>query len=94
MGEQGGIDLLLHGDSITDFWPRTMTTRTMFEKYFATIRTANSAISGGYRQQVSRRQGLLSARYDTFRPDLLHPIAKGYDIWGAAVKDKLAELMR
>ena len=31
---------------------------------------------------------------DTFRPDLLHPLAKGYDIWGAAVKDKLAELMK
>jgi len=31
---------------------------------------------------------------DTFRPDLLHPVAGGYDIWGAAVKDKLAELMR
>jgi lysophospholipase L1-like esterase len=31
---------------------------------------------------------------DAFRPDNLHPAAKGYDIWGAAVKDKLAELMR
>jgi lysophospholipase L1-like esterase len=31
---------------------------------------------------------------DTFRPDNLHPQAKGYDIWGAAVKDKLAELMK
>jgi beta-glucosidase len=31
---------------------------------------------------------------DAFRPDNLHPQAKGYDIWGAAVKDKLAELMR
>jgi lysophospholipase L1-like esterase len=31
---------------------------------------------------------------DTFRPDLLHPVAGGYDIWGAAVKDKLAELMK
>jgi lysophospholipase L1-like esterase len=31
---------------------------------------------------------------DAFRPDLLHPLAKGYDIWGAAVKDKLAELLR
>jgi lysophospholipase L1-like esterase len=29
-----------------------------------------------------------------FRPDNLHPAAKGYDIWGAAVKDKLAELMK
>jgi beta-glucosidase len=31
---------------------------------------------------------------DAFRADNLHPQAKGYDIWGAAVKDKLAELMR
>jgi len=31
---------------------------------------------------------------DAFRPDNLHPLAKGYDIWGAAVKDKLAELMK
>jgi lysophospholipase L1-like esterase len=28
------------------------------------------------------------------RADLLHPVAKGYDIWGAAAKDKLAELMK
>ena len=26
--------------------------------------------------------------------DLLHPTAKGYEIWAAAVKDKLAELMK
>ena len=31
---------------------------------------------------------------DSFRGDNLHPQAKGYDIWGAAVKDKLAELMK
>lgn len=31
---------------------------------------------------------------DAFRADNLHPQAKGYDIWGAAVKDKLAELMK
>ena len=31
---------------------------------------------------------------DSFRPDNLHPQAKGYDIWGAAVQDKLAELMK
>ena len=31
---------------------------------------------------------------DTFRPDNLHPQAKGYDIWGDAVKEKLAELMK
>ena len=28
---------------------------------------------------------------DSFRADNLHPQAKGYDIWGAAVKDKLAK---
>ena len=31
---------------------------------------------------------------DTFRTDNLHPLAAGYDIWGAAVKDKLAELLK
>jgi lysophospholipase L1-like esterase len=31
---------------------------------------------------------------ETFRPDNLHPQAGGYDIWGAAVKEKLAELMK
>jgi lysophospholipase L1-like esterase len=31
---------------------------------------------------------------DTFRPDNLHPIAKGYEIWGEAVKDKIAELLK
>src|SRR5258706_3282521 len=29
---------------------------------------------------------------DSFRTDNLHPTAKGYDIWGAAVQAKLAEL--
>jgi lysophospholipase L1-like esterase len=28
---------------------------------------------------------------DTFRPDTLHPVAKGYDIWGNAVRATLAE---
>jgi lysophospholipase L1-like esterase len=31
---------------------------------------------------------------DAFRPDNLHPQAKGYEIWGEAVKDKLAELLK
>ena len=31
---------------------------------------------------------------DAFRPDNLHPQAKGYDIWGQAVQEKLAELMK
>jgi lysophospholipase L1-like esterase len=31
---------------------------------------------------------------DSFRADNLHPLAKGYDIWGQAVSAKLAELMK
>ena len=31
---------------------------------------------------------------DSFRPDNLHPQAKGYDIWGQAVQAKLAELLK
>ena len=31
---------------------------------------------------------------DSFRPDNLHPLAKGYDIWGEAVSGKLTELMK
>jgi lysophospholipase L1-like esterase len=31
---------------------------------------------------------------DSFRPDNLHPQAKGYDIWGEAVSAKLAELLK
>ena len=31
---------------------------------------------------------------DSFRTDNLHPQPKGYEIWGEAVKDKLAELMK
>ena len=31
---------------------------------------------------------------DSFRPDNLHPQAKGYDIWGEAVSTKLVELMK
>ena len=27
-------------------------------------------------------------------PDLLHPNAKGYEIWTAAIKDKVAEMMK
>jgi (4-O-methyl)-D-glucuronate---lignin esterase len=31
---------------------------------------------------------------DSFRPDNLHPQAKGYDIWGEAVQAKLGELLK
>jgi len=188
--KKGDIDLLLHGDSITDWWVQGDDNKAMFEKYFGNIKTANFAIAGDTTQGVlwglenGEGQGfqpkavmlmigtnnagqfsapeiaegvgaivlemrkdfpnakiLLLAIFprglpgdpvrdkiaevnriisklddqrnvfymdigpkfldekgaflpDSFRADNLHPQAKGYDIWGAAVKDKLAQLMQ
>jgi lysophospholipase L1-like esterase len=190
VAKQGNIDLLLHGDSITDWWVQGDANKAMFEKYFGGMRTANFAVAGDTTQGVlwglshGEGQGFqpkaimlmigtnnagggtgpeiaegvgavvlemrkdfpdakilllaifpravpgdpirdklaeanriiarlddqkhvfyldIGAKFlddrgvllpDTFRPDNLHPVAKGYDIWGAAVKDKLAEMMK
>ncbi len=190
IASKGNIDLLLHGDSITDWWVRGDANKAMFDKYFGSMKTANFAIAGDTTQGVlwglrnGEGQGfqpkavmlmigtnnsgtntapeiaegigavvlemrkdfpnakiLLLAIFprstpgdpvrdklaevnkiisklddqrhvfymdigpkfldekgvflpDAFRGDNLHPQAKGYDIWGAAVKDKLAELMK
>ena len=196
IAKKGDIDLLLHGDSITDWWVQGDANKAMFDKYFGGIKTANFAIAGDTTQGVlwglknGEGQGFqpkavmlmigtnntggtnnagtataaeiaegvgavvlemrndfpnakilllaifprgvpgdpvrdkiaevnriiaklddqrhvfymdIGAKFldekgyflpDAFRPDNLHPQAKGYDIWGAAVKDKLAELMK
>ncbi len=190
IAQAGNIDLLLHGDSITDWWVQNEENAQIFRKYFGHLRTANFAIAGDTTQGVlwglrnGEGQGfqpkavmlmigtnnnnthtapevaegigavvlelrrnfpdakiLLLAIFprsvpidpvreklsevnrlisrlddqrnvffmdigpkfldekgvflpDTFRPDNLHPVAGGYEIWGAAVKDKLAELMK
>jgi lysophospholipase L1-like esterase len=187
---KGNIDLLFHGDSITDWWVQGDANKAVFDKYFGNFKTANFAIAGDTTQGVlwglknGEGQGfqpkavmlmigtnnsgantapeiaegvgavvlemrkdfpnakiLLLAIFprglpgdpvrdkiaevnkiisklddqrhvfyldigpkfldekgaflpDSFRGDNLHPQAKGYDIWGAAVKDKLAELMK
>jgi lysophospholipase L1-like esterase len=196
IAKAGNVDLLLHGDSITDWWVQNADNKAMFEKYFGSYRTANFAIAGDTTQGVlwglqnGEGQGIqpkavmvmigtnntggtnnagtstaaeiaegvgavvlemrkdfpaakilllaifpratpgdpvrekiadvnriisrlddkqhvfyldIGAKFldekgvflpDSFRPDNLHPLAKGYDIWGAAVKDKIAELMK
>jgi len=196
IARKGDIDLLFHGDSITDWWVQGDDNKAMFEKYFGGIKTANFAIAGDTTQGVlwglkngegqgfqpkaimlmigtnntggTNNAGTMTAaeiaegvgavvqemRTDfpnakilllaifprglpgdsvrdkiadinriiqklddqrhvfyldigpkfldergfflpgAFRPDNLHPAAKGYDLWGAAVKDKLAELMK
>lgn len=187
---KGGIDFLLEGDSITDWWVQGDANKAMFDKYFGSMKTANFAIAGDTTQGVlwglknGEGQGfqpkaimlmigtnntgantapeiaegvgavvlemrndfpnakiLLLAIFprglpgdpvrdkiaevnkiiaklddhshvfyldigskfldangvflpDSFRGDNLHPQAKGYDIWGSAVKDKIAELMQ
>jgi lysophospholipase L1-like esterase len=187
--KQGNIDLLLHGDSITDWWLQEAN-KPVFDKFFGTIRTANFAVAGdttqgvlwglkngegqGFQpkavmlmigtnntgqqtgpeiaegvgavvlelrrnfpaakilllaifprgvpgdpvrdkiaevnQIISRLDDKKNVFYldigqkfldekgvflpDSFRPDNLHPLAKGYDIWGEAVSAKLAELMK
>ncbi len=187
---KGDIDLLFHGDSITDWWVQGDANKAMFDKYFGNLKTANFAIAGDTTQGVlwglkngegqgfqpkavmlmigtnnsgtftapeiaegvgavvqEMRQDFPNAKIlllaifprslpgdpvrdkiadvnkiisklddqrhvfymdigagfldekgyfipDSFRGDNLHPQAKGYDIWGAAVKDKLAELMK
>jgi lysophospholipase L1-like esterase len=187
--QQGNIDLLLHGDSITDWW-QLDANKPVFDKYFGNLRTANFAIAGDTTQGVlwglhnGEGQGfqpkavmlmigtnntgantapeiaegvgavvmelrhdfpsakiLLLAIFprsvpgdqvrdkiaevnkiiarlddqqhvfyldigqqfldekgvflpDSFRPDNLHPQAKGYDIWGQAVSAKLAQIMK
>ena len=186
----GNIDLLLHGDSITDWWVQNDDNKKVFQKYFGNIRTANFAVAGDTTQGVlwglhnGEGQGfqpkaimlmigtnnmgsntapeiaegigavilemrnnfpeakiLLLAIFprglpgdpvrdkiaetnriisklddqkhvfyldigpkfldpsgaflpDAFRPDNLHPLAKGYDIWGEAVQTTLAKLLQ
>ncbi|HVS52868.1 MAG TPA: GDSL-type esterase/lipase family protein [Opitutaceae bacterium] len=62
--QQGGIDLLFMGDSITDFWrnsgaagvdnpPRAG--KAVFEKYYGAMKTANFGISGDTTQGVLYR---------------------------------------
>ena len=196
IAKKGNIDLLLEGDSITDWWVQGEANKAMFDKYFGAIKTANFAIAGdttqgvlwglrngegqgfqpkaimlmigtnntggtdnagtataaeiaegvgavvqemrtdfpeakilllavfprglpgdSVRDKIARINKIISRLDDqrhvfyldigarflddsgyflpgAFRADNLHPDAKGYDIWGAAVKDKLAELMR
>jgi lysophospholipase L1-like esterase len=190
IAKKGDIDLLLLGDSITDWWQQNDENRAMYSKYFGHIKTANFGIAGDTTQGVlwglhngegqgfqpkavmlmigtnnsgqysapemaegvgavvlELRQNFPNAKIlllaifprsvpgdpvrdkiaeanriisrlddqqhvfyldigskfldekgvllpNVFRPDNLHPVALGYDIWGQAVQAKLAELMK
>ena len=196
LAKKGDIELLFHGDSITDWWAQGDETKAVFDKYFGAYKTANFAIAGdttngvlwglkngegqgfqpkaimmmigtnntggtdnagtataaeiaegigaivlemrndfpqakilllaifprgvpgdSVRDKIAEINRLIAKLDDqrhvfymdigpkfldekgsflagAFRPDNLHPTSKGYEIWGAAVKDKLAELMK
>jgi lysophospholipase L1-like esterase len=64
--KRGNIDLLLHGDSITDWWVQGDENKAMFDKYFGNIRTANFAIAGDTTQGVL--WGLKNGEGQGFQP--------------------------
>ena len=66
IAKQGNIDLLLHGDSITDWWVQGDANKAMFDKYFGAIRTANFAVAGDTTQGVL--WGLRNGEGQGFQP--------------------------
>jgi lysophospholipase L1-like esterase len=66
IAKQGNIDLLLHGDSITDWWVQGDANKAMFDKYFGGYRTANFAIAGDTTQGVL--WGLKNGEGQGFQP--------------------------
>ena len=66
IAKQGNIDLLLHGDSITDWWVQGDANQAMFAKYFSAIKTANFAIAGDTTQGVL--WGLKNGEGQGFQP--------------------------
>jgi beta-glucosidase len=62
----GNIDLLLHGDSITDWWVQGDANKAMFDKYFGSMRTANFAVAGDTTQGVL--WGLKNGEGQGFQP--------------------------
>jgi len=62
----GNIDLLLHGDSITDWWVQGDANKAVFEKYFGGYRTANFGIAGDTTQGVL--WGLQNGEGQGFQP--------------------------
>src|SRR4051812_43655500 len=62
----GNIDLLLDGDSITDWWVQNDDNKAVFDKYFGAMKTANFAIAGDTTQGVL--WGLRNGEGQGFQP--------------------------
>ena len=63
--KQGNIDLLLHGDSITDWWLQDAN-KPVFDTWFGKYRTANFAVAGDTTQGVL--WGLRNGEGQGFQP--------------------------
>ena len=85
--QQGNIDLLLHGDSITDWWLQEAN-KPVFDKYFGAIRTANFAIAGDTTQGVL--WGLRNGEGQGFQPKAVM-LMIGTNNTGANSAEEIAE---
>jgi lysophospholipase L1-like esterase len=86
--KRGGIDLLLHGDSITDWWVQGDANKAMFDKWFGKYRTANFAIAGDTTQGVL--WGLRNGEGQGFQPKAVM-LMIGTNNTGANTAPEIAE---
>jgi lysophospholipase L1-like esterase len=66
IAKKGDIDLLLDGDSITDYWGTDEAYKASYDKYFGGYKTANFAIAGDTTQAVL--WGLKNGEGQGFQP--------------------------
>ena len=85
--KQGNIDLLLHGDSITDWWLQEAN-KPVFDKYFGNSRTANFAVAGDTTQGVL--WGLKNGEGQGFQPKAVM-LMIGTNNTGASTGPEIAE---
>lgn len=88
IAKAGNIDLLLHGDSITDWWVVGDDNKAVFNKYFGQIRTANFAISGDRTEGVL--WGLRNGEGQGFQPKAVM-LMIGTNNMGANTAPEVAE---
>jgi lysophospholipase L1-like esterase len=88
IAKQGNIDLLLDGDSITDWWVLNDENKEVFQKYFGQIRTANFAIAGDRTEGVL--WGLRNGEGQGFQPKAVM-LMIGTNNTGANTAPEIAE---
>ena len=85
--QQGNIDLLLHGDSITDWWQQDAN-KPVFDKYFGSLRPADFAVAGDTTQGVL--WGLHNGEGQGFQPKAVM-LMIGTNNMGANTAPEIAE---